>query len=184
MAAMNCQETQNQLFDYQDGILSASEREKLEHHLVGCEECRAAFANLKELGLKLSKQLRQSTQALTLDIDVKQRVLAALPGRATPRLNWEFRPLWRRWLVPWAAAACILMLALVIGSRFHHTPGLELKSAQAAALPAAVSATVPQVVTTRISKKEGNYVVDAFINRSQVVEQTFRPNLIARSPRN
>ncbi len=181
---MNCHEAQDQIFDYQDGTLSAPEREKLEQHLAGCEECRAAFANMKEVGLKLSKQLRQSTEALTLDIDVKERVLAALPGQATPRLHWEFRPLWRRWLVPWAAAACVLALTIVIGSRFHHTPGLEPKSAQAAALPATVSATVPQVVTTRISKKEGNYVVDAFINRSQVVEQTFRPNHMARSPRN
>ena len=187
---MNCQEAKDRVFEYQDGDLSGPEQEALERHLGACDECRSWFARRETIGCRLVQQLHESTQLMTLSPETRSRVLAALANRETGagaaakstrqsaagesagaprwglRQSLQLMPSLRRWLVPLAAAAGLLALGLVVSRLLH------------AGLPT-VSANVPHVVTTYVFRKEGNYVVDALADRSQLVWQTFQADRIS-----
>ena len=45
----NCNDMELLLHDYLDGYLLVSQREVLEEHLRGCDECRTLLADLREL---------------------------------------------------------------------------------------------------------------------------------------
>jgi len=44
---MNCRQVVELMTDYLDGTLSASDRERFEEHISGCDGCRAYLAELR-----------------------------------------------------------------------------------------------------------------------------------------
>jgi len=71
------------LQEYLDGVLTDEDRERLELHLAGCDDCAAQFASLKFLFLEME---RLSDEPLTHDISVRVIRSLALKEDRKPHL--------------------------------------------------------------------------------------------------
>lgn len=70
---MNCQEAENRLDDYMDGILPASEKQEVEKHLESCLACREELLRLRNL--------RAETAALPKEIKPARDLWPEIAGR-------------------------------------------------------------------------------------------------------
>jgi hypothetical protein len=168
---MNCQDFQEQLFEYLDGTLPAVNNQEIEQHLASCLACREYLAKHQQLAKKISDHLCQSVESLALDRATRRRVLASVPTRAAlvPRQNF-LAQLWPP--LAWVTClACLLAAGFILSNHFRGTrlssSGPRLSSA---AVP--VSVRVARVEATYTFRAEGGFVTDALVCRTNFVEQT------------
>jgi predicted anti-sigma-YlaC factor YlaD len=182
---MNCPEFQEDIAEYLDGSLTVRGREAFEIHLAACDECRLALAKHEKLARELSRQFRLTTNTLTLNPDVRSRIVASLSSAAVPVSDhaW-FLPAWRRLLMPWGLTAGLLISALVISHRFSGNHGLGLNSVEAAEPPITISLCVPQIETTYTFSKQDGFVIDSLVQRANLVQQTLRVTTPLKRVRN
>ncbi len=74
---MNCQDFQNELYEYVESTISATERAAAEQHLAGCDACRRAVEKEQKLAGILAARLRQSGETLKLNPEIRYHVLVA-----------------------------------------------------------------------------------------------------------
>ena len=90
------------------GALGPAEAERFEHHLAGCELCRADVARLRPV----VDALPVTPEPMTPPPELKQRIMAEVEA-STPERSAaaaSSRPSWLRPL-PALAAACVLLIA-------------------------------------------------------------------------
>ncbi len=126
-------EQQHLLLDFAAGRLSAKERAAVQAHLAGCSRCRDEMASLSSL----HQALGRAKKALTCDLSAEQAqavlnearlILDDRQAAVVCRLNAirrqarrnNVRSLWRRMLVP--AAAAVVMLGIVALITRYSTP--------------------------------------------------------------
>lgn len=109
---MNCADIRNNLVEYWRGTLDATDRESLETHLAGCEQCRAEAEGLKHVWGTLG-EFPEAVPGLGM----RTRFYAGLR-------EWERREIERRHRFWWirhpafqaAAAVVILVAGILIGN--------------------------------------------------------------------
>ena len=142
------------IHDYIDDALDVRARTELEHHLAGCTECRRLVDDLREIrkafaGLK--DDLREPPvrawgrleRAIRLEHEHGARRLQ--PSDTAARADVWLKPSRATALrvVPWLAAAAVLILATAVGLQFRTgrraapesstaTPGASIASGEAA----------------------------------------------------
>jgi len=75
---MNCQDFQDNLYDYLDETLNAARQAAAREHLRQCENCRHALAREKAVAQAIRHSLEQATAGLSLRPEVGRNVLQAL----------------------------------------------------------------------------------------------------------
>jgi anti-sigma factor RsiW len=103
---MDCRDVRPQLLDYQRGRLSPRAAVDVRAHLEGCVWCAQAEAADRVLTDVLEQRLPQHPASLAL----KRRLAERWPSPSLPRPSWWSR--WGRSLVPAAAVAVVLLVAL------------------------------------------------------------------------
>ena len=107
-----CEDVELMLQDYLDGYLLPSQREVLEGHLRGCQNCGALLGGLTSLNGRL-----EGFGDVEVPAGLSQSILRALPTQA-----YGPPPL-RRWLVAGVAPA---LLAVLVAAGFLFTGRIEL----------------------------------------------------------
>ncbi len=103
---MDCQDVRPRLLEYQRGEIGPELRGDMRAHLESCAACARAEETEQVLTELLEQRLPQHPAPLAL----KRRLMAQWPSPAIPRLSWWSR--WGRSLVPAAAVAVVLLLAI------------------------------------------------------------------------
>lgn len=103
---MDCDDVQPHLLDYQRGRLGPELHEEVHAHLEGCATCAHDEAAERALTDLLERRLPQHAASLSL----KRRLAEQWAVPAAARPSWWSR--WGRSVVPAAAVAAMLLLAL------------------------------------------------------------------------
>jgi anti-sigma factor RsiW len=134
---MTCQndEIKMLLSDYVLGLVTVAEQERAAKHLAGCEVCRAAVTNERQL----AQEVRQTVAALPVPAPARLRALMPAP----PRRRSLQTALWR------PVAVTALLAVLFLGSLHSNQAGgaYLLPTASATAL----AATATHVPTTELA---------------------------------
>jgi anti-sigma-K factor RskA len=159
---MNCQRFQDELFDYLDGSLSASEQSEAEAHEEQCAACRQLAQAHQVLGARFQREAGFAA----VRPEFKRRLEAALLETAADRVQ----PFWRRLAWPAAMAAA---LAVAAGLTLRGPPRGRAQKNNAAPTPAAASIFMRDSYCnpTYLFRREKNNVVDALICAPHVVEE-------------
>jgi len=175
---MNCQDFQEQLFEYLDGTLPTGTHQDIDQHLAACLTCRQALAKHRQLARTLTDQLCRSVESVTLDAAVRCRILAALPTRAAPADSEKFLAhLWRP--LAWAVGiACLLVAGVLLGNYwFGARHDKSWIGPRVSSKPVPVSIRVARIETTYTFRKEGEFVTDTLVRHTNLVCETIWANL-------
>lgn len=152
--------------DYVDGTLGADDRAAVERHLEGCAECRQLVADLAEIrGVAASLELREpplrAWSRIERAIELEQLEEASQVEReASPveREAFAERPLNRRALPIWLAAAAALVLATWVGVRYAVRPAAPPQTTHATVEPSAASGPMSaEAVEAELRAAESHY---------------------------
>jgi hypothetical protein len=157
------------IHDYVDETLAPRERAEVERHLEGCAECRRLVDDLREIRravARLKTDLREPPvrawarleRAIRLEHEHGARRLepSDTAARADARLKPSRSTVLR--LVPWLAAAAILILATVVGLQFR--PGRRTG-------PAGTTTSAPASAGTSVSTNEAAQTVEAELRAAE-----------------
>jgi anti-sigma factor RsiW len=176
---MNCRRFQNRLYEYVEGTLSAGAQAAAERHLAGCPACRVAVRREHEMAQALGTSLRQRVANLSLEPEVRQRILAAARRQpATLGLMESLAGFWKRFAAP-AAIAMILLLVIasLMTAALFFGPSRQVVgtlSAESRNLPPAVSIQISARVPTYKFHRENNYVTDTLSDETVVASGTLQ----------
>ena len=168
---MNCEDLQENLYEYLEDSLPPSRKSAVEKHLAECSACREAVRQEQELARSLSGRFEQSVQSVSLDLHTQCRIMAAVEKKfsATPRRAPI--PFWKRWALPLAATAVVLACGVWVGHNFLSNPPpttrLPIHAAEQMVV-VHVSYSTPHY----IFRRDGNTVVDTLINDPQDADGT------------
>ncbi len=70
---MTCKQVVGRITDYDDGVLTSSERQEIQAHLASCENCHTFFENMRHL----DTALRKLPDPAPLPAKAKQELLEA-----------------------------------------------------------------------------------------------------------
>ena len=178
---MNCENFQDKLYEYVEGTLYTGEHDKAEEHLAVCVACRQAVQQEQKLAQRLSNQLQQSTEVLTLRPDIRRNILAVSNDKAaSPATAESIFDLWK-WLRLAAVPVSLLLAgALLLAIYFYNTRGRQTNSVPITPvannnLESAVSVQMSYQLPTRQFHQDGNLVVDTLIDETVVASGTFQP---------
>jgi anti-sigma factor RsiW len=157
---MNCQDFQNQMFEYVEGSLSVDTRAVADKHLAGCADCRLALRKEQQIAQSLLDRFQQDTKSLALCPEIRRRVLAT----PNPRL---ITGLWHRMAWPLGIAASLLLIVKVL--LVHHFPGVPMEDPNAAST---VSIDVSYQAPTHKFHKDGNLVLDTVSDQTVAISET------------
>jgi anti-sigma factor RsiW len=104
---MKCHQIENKLSAYQDGELSASEKELVERHLAGCHACREQQLKLQQTWQALG-EITEILPAPGFFERVSQKV-----DQAPERGGWD--SLWGNWRLKALPSPAIVSVILAIG---------------------------------------------------------------------
>jgi len=149
---MNCQDFQNQLYEYVEGSLSADAQAEGDKHLAECHTCQQAVSQEQQRARFLFNRLQQDTKTLVLGPEIRRRILSA-PQRQ-PGI------LWNRFAWPMGVAASLLLIVAILPVK--HSPGA----------PPVVSIEVSYRVPTCKFRQQGNLVLDSSSFETVVVSDT------------
>ena len=134
---MNCHETQEILHGYLDGELDLVRSLAVEQHLKECANCSRSYAELHSLHRALAGNAPYFHAPKTLPERV-QRALCQFKPQGVParqkQVPWTWP--WRNWLVPLAATALLVFVALPLlsGRSRQNTLAEEILSAHVRSL--------------------------------------------------
>jgi len=172
---MNCRRFQHRIYEFLDGTLSPRAQAAAEKHVAGCDACREAVEQQRQLARALSSNLKSSTESLHLPPAFQHRILAAL---ASPPASRHKAPaiqlLWGRLAWRLAIAGCLLLVA-VITVEFLHRPrdaGRQVARSQPHRAPPAAFIRLTYSVPSYTFHSEDSLVIDSLTHRINVVNAT------------
>ena len=183
---MNCQRFQNELFEYVDGTLSADALAAAQKHLAGCHACREAVKREQGIETALSSRLRQSSQTLTLRLEIRRNILAAsMQKTSAPALAGTLIDFYKYWVRIVAIPAAMLLVAGILLA-IHFSGRGNREAISPPVTPRLVTVTSPaepnseRPVSVQMSwrlprhefHQEENVVLDAFVDETVVVNET------------
>jgi anti-sigma factor RsiW len=182
---MNCRDFQNEVHEFVEGTLSADARAAAEQHLTGCNTCRRLLQKEQQLARILAAGLRQNSETLKLNPEIRHHVLAAARHNpASIKVSESATCSWGYWFRLAAIPLCLLLVAaFLLATHFSRTRGHEvipMPHASAATPPAnnlqsAVSVQISYHLPTQRFHQEGNLVVDTLIDETVVASGIFKP---------
>jgi hypothetical protein len=122
---MNCTECKEKLVELLEGLLSETQRQIVEEHLKGCQQCQGEFQELKELSERLTSDSK-SRQQTNLEDVVFNRIIVKQNEKLkqADRINRQLR-IWRRIMnskiTKYSAAAVIIIVVVLTVSIFNNT---------------------------------------------------------------
>lgn len=122
---MNCSQCQEQLIDFQEGLLDSSKAQEVEAHLTKCPQCRLELYNLRKLHDDLLRDADQ-TSGISLEAGVMNQIIT----HQTEELR-RMKMLRKYKLIGvsgMAAAACLALLISIL----HFMPDNRAMAAEAA----------------------------------------------------
>ncbi len=170
---MNCRHFQDHLYEYVEGSLPALAQAGAGKHLAECLACRQAVQQEQQLVQFFSDRLQQASETLALRPQIRQRILANLDRNPNGPANNEFMLLsWIRFARPLAVAASVLLIvALLLVSRFSRKQPQQVFSSDRHAVPTTVSIQLSYCVPTYVFRQEGNLVVDTLACETVVASE-------------
>ena len=134
---MTCSEVQKRLSRDMDGELPITERARLERHMAGCANCRAALAAWHQARALLQADTCDVPPAEVMRADVLRAIRRARPEEATG--GW---PGWLRWAAVFSGL-CLLGLGLwrMLPLRAGRAP--DLAAGRYASVVESASAELP-----------------------------------------
>lgn len=102
---MNCQDCQQKMLSYIDGLLNAEAAKVFETHLSKCVDCRAIFADL-QLTYQIIDQEKQQEMNPFLVTRIEQRIARETGRKIIPVRQFAFRAV---------AAGILLTIAITTG---------------------------------------------------------------------
>jgi hypothetical protein len=120
---MNCQETKENLLEYERGRLSSDLQQELAEHLRSCSSCDLQFQQIKQVDAELDR-LAEIEPSPYFD----QKLNARLDELVKPRTTWNSRLFF--WLQDRYALTFVLLLLTTLGTwvGFRHQQAQKLKS--------------------------------------------------------
>ncbi len=173
---MRCQELDDRLDDWLDGVLPASEAAAVENHLAGCAYCR-------EQARKLQRLLAHAT-ALPASLTPPRDLWPAIERRIARPSLWATLLTWRS---PALLAAAAVLAALTAVLLLHHEEGtvrtvempLATNAAEAPAVVGAVSAAAVEDPVLAQAEREYEAAANALIAALQQRQDDLAPGTIA-----
>ena len=120
------------LSDYYDGMLTGPERDQVKAHLEGCEQCRAAYAELEETmaalaGMKGKKEGAPPEMAERVTETINKRSAGRFFGRKTLGDRVPFGVLLIVAIIVLGVTAAVLYSSTTGNLRTHRPSAPELK---------------------------------------------------------
>jgi anti-sigma factor RsiW len=171
---MNCEQLRQILYDCLDGSLSPSMRSAAEQHLAGCAACRESVRQESQLAQSLSRRLDQAVETVVLDPVARRGMVRAVERQLAESGERPLFLFWIRLVLPFAAAAMVLLVALWTT---HHSgagrnPLLEAVRPPAPSGNRAVVIHLSCAVPAYTFRQEGNRVIDALTSDTVVADGT------------
>jgi anti-sigma factor RsiW len=113
---MNCKEATEAIHGYVDGELDVLHNRAVEQHLQECAACARSARGLQSLRTVMASPSLYFEAPQGLEKRVRSAVRQASKSEA-PRWQWRWAEGWLRSLVPLAAAAVVLLVALPLAMR-------------------------------------------------------------------
>lgn len=115
---MNCERFQKNLLEYLDEALTPPEMLAARTHLAGCSICRKVLQRELELLRSLSNRMERAVEHVTLEPHAQRAMVAALERETAEPPRLSLISLWRRLVLPLAAAMAMLLVTLWTGQRY------------------------------------------------------------------
>lgn len=153
---MNCNECQEIISDYIDGLLEMGEQSRIERHMADCEPCRAVRDDLLQL-VHFSRQLPLHTPSGAIWTRIQSSLADERPKGFFPRIKAWMTRLENRHLnlsLPQLAASAVALAVVVsLGVIFVNRNKIETETAD-------IAASVPQTTLrlNLLSSPEGQNV--------------------------
>ena len=164
---MNCQEFQNELFEYVEGSLAVGEQAVADEHLLQCSACRQAVERERLAAQYLSEGIRRGVEPLVLRLGVQRRILTACEaGSAAHVRDGLIFGLWQRFAWPVGIAAALLVTVIAGMNHFSGARGVGGKA------QSVVSIEDSYQVPIHKFHAEGNLVTDNISYETVVVSET------------
>jgi len=122
---MNCTECKEKLVELLEGLLPETQRQIVEEHLKGCQQCQGEFQELKELSERITSDSKSRRQTNLEDV-VFNRIIRQQNEKLkqADRINRQLR-IWRRIMnskiTKYTAAAVIIIAVVLTVSIFNKT---------------------------------------------------------------
>ena len=168
---MNCEQLQENLYDYLDDALSPVEKAAAEKHILNCSLCREAVQRELHFAKTISNHFSQAVESVALDENTRRRMARAVQRSIPQSSECSSYSFWSRVAIPLAAAALILFVAtwLVHRTTSRHTSNhrsVDSLAASPPVVPVHFSYSVPEYTF----RKEGNRVIDALTYETRSVD--------------
>lgn len=184
---MNCNECQESISDYIDGLLEMGEQTSVERHLAACEPCRAVRDDLLQM-VHFSRQLPLHTPSSAVWARIQSSVAAEQPSGFFPKIKAWFSRLESRNLslsLPQLAASAVALAVVVsLGVMLSNRGEIAMQTAGVAeAVPPSALRMNPlsspdrQNVEQRISYLEAA-IQQRKANWSPELRETFEKNML------
>ncbi len=111
---MNCKETQEVIHGYLDGELDVVHNRSVGQHLEGCAACGLSFQEQQSLRKVMGRSSLYFEAPKGLEKRLRSAVRRANKAESS---RWSWRWDWTRILVPLAAAAVVLLIAMPLAMR-------------------------------------------------------------------
>jgi len=173
---MNCEQFQDQLFEYVEGSLAARQQGAADGHLTECVDCRLRLQQEQMVAQTLARGFRQSTERLALPPDFAGQLLRETRSQA-PVSGFSFRDTLLRFAWPVAMSACVLIACIRAGHFFPGTPSSANRIAEMAVARGGseVSIDFSYRLPTWQFHREGNRVVDTLSYETVVASGKLQP---------
>ncbi|NPT55021.1 anti-sigma factor family protein [Paraburkholderia elongata] len=150
---------------YLDQELSLSEAIEFEHHLAGCEECKRAYEQQRQV----SAQLRQADLRVVAPAELVKRIKAALPGRRSlwQRLGDRFGQRRGGGSMTWAPVGAMVMSVVAL----TWSAGLYLS------VPSGDTRLTQELVDDHIRSLQFNHLSDVISTDRHTVKPWFNGKL-------
>ena len=158
---MNCQKFTDQLPEYLDEALPASELAEAREHVQTCEECRRAVARQVAFAKSIRLSLEREVEGLSLSAETRRNILQTA---RRPRRQEILALLWRHPI--WTAAAAMAVTALVIA-------GISRSSRDNRGI---CVVDVPIRVETHFYQRQKGSVVDDVVPETIVIDAAYSEN--------
>ena len=113
-----CASVRDDLKAYADGELVFLRRLQVRRHLLSCADCRKELAIMETIGA----DLRAENPAVTLNENLRSRLLAATPDADVPAFMPAKRPIWKRQpLLAVGVAGTVVIGAVLFGQMYTQT---------------------------------------------------------------
>jgi anti-sigma-K factor RskA len=155
---MICEQCQELISDYIDGLLELGEQTKVESHLADCEPCRIVRDDLLQI-VHFSQQLPEQAPSPLLWTRIQSEIAVEQPLGTTARAkHWWSRLTTRHFnlsLPQLTASAAALVIALSIGiMTFRHEPANNAQPVNIANMTPAPNGNVERLSNPELSALE------------------------------